>query len=134
MTVIDTSGAVDFLLGWGAAAGVERLLATEGEASAPDILVFEVISALRRQSQRGLLGDDRAQSALADLGDLRLRLFPSMALRGRAWELRHNLTAADALFIALAEALGEPLASKDRALLAAAGGAARVVGVIDLSS
>jgi predicted nucleic acid-binding protein len=53
-----------------------------------------------------------------DLGDLALELFPSLPLRRRAWELRDDLTAADALFVALSEALGEPLATKDRTLAA----------------
>jgi predicted nucleic acid-binding protein len=43
-----------------------------------------------------------------------------LPLRDRAWELRENLTAADALFVALAERLGEPLATKDRRLALAA--------------
>jgi len=43
-----------------------------------------------------------------------------LALRARAFELRENLTAADALFVALAEALGEPLATKDQGLVRSA--------------
>jgi predicted nucleic acid-binding protein len=54
------------------------------------------------------------------LGDLAVELYPSLPLRGRAWELRSNLTAADALFVTLAEQLGEPLATKDPALAKAA--------------
>ena len=45
---------------------------------------------------------------------------PTLALRDRAWELRENMTAADALFVALAERLDEPLATKDRGLARAA--------------
>jgi predicted nucleic acid-binding protein len=74
---------------------------------------------LRRQTLRGQLADGRAQAALADLGDMRLRLYPSLILRERAWQLRDNLTTADALYVALAEQLRQPLASKDSALLAA---------------
>ena len=119
MTVLDASGAIDYLLGWSAAEEVERLLSSERQLSAPDILIFEVIAALRRQTLRGQLADSRARAALADLGDMRLRLYPSLILRERAWQLRDNLTAADALYVALAEQLREPLASKDSALLAA---------------
>jgi predicted nucleic acid-binding protein len=60
----------------------------------------------------------RATGAIEDLGDLALTLFPSLRLRQRAWELRRNFTAGDALFVALAEELDEPLATKDRALAA----------------
>jgi predicted nucleic acid-binding protein len=55
-----------------------------------------------------------------DLGDLSMELFPALPFRNRAFDLRLNLTAADALFVALAESLGEPIATKDRGLAAAA--------------
>jgi predicted nucleic acid-binding protein len=116
VTVLDTSGAVDFLLGTGAAAQVEALIASEGELAAPDVLVFEVIAVLRRMAFARELPQKRARAAVEDLGDLPLDLFPSLPLRERVWALRRNLTAADALFAALAEALDEPLATKDRAL------------------
>ena len=120
MTVLDTSVVVDFLLGDGVAADVEALLTREGSAAAPELLVFEVLAVLRRAAQREVLTADRAKEALADLGDLPLELFASLPLRYRAWELRRNVTAADALFVALAEELGEPLATSDRRLAAAA--------------
>lgn len=116
MTVIDTSGAVDFLLGAGVAGEVEALMEIEGELAAPDLLVFEVLAVLRRQTLRSELSATRATGAVQDLGELPVELLPSLPLRGRAWELRSNLTAADALFVALAEQLGEPLATKDSAL------------------
>ncbi|MGH2984566.1 MAG: type II toxin-antitoxin system VapC family toxin [Solirubrobacterales bacterium] len=116
MTVLDTSGAVDFLLGAGVAGEVEALMESEGELAAPDLLVFEVLAVLRRQTVRRALSATRATGAVQDLGELPVELLPSLPLRGRAWELRRNLTAADALFVALAEQLGEPLATKDSAL------------------
>ena len=119
MTVLDASGAVDYLLGWSAAEDVGRLLTAERNLPAPDIIVFEVLSVLRRQALRGALPEERARTALEDLGDMRLALYPSGLLSGRAWELRENMTAADALYVALAEGLGEPLATKDEALIAA---------------
>ncbi|MDQ2760721.1 MAG: type II toxin-antitoxin system VapC family toxin [Actinomycetota bacterium] len=120
MTVIDSSGVVDFLLGTGVAAPIEMMLEREGELAAPDLLVFEVLAVLRREARRGLAAD-RATAAAGDLGDLPLALFPTLALRGRAWALRHNLTAADAIFVALAEHLDEPLATKDLPLATAVG-------------
>jgi predicted nucleic acid-binding protein len=119
VTVIDTSGVVDYLLGFGAAHEVERLIEAEGELAAPDVLVFEVIAVLRRLYLRGELTEDRAAAAIADLGDVPLTIFPSMPLRERVWGMRANLTAADALFVALAQQLSESLATKDRALAAA---------------
>lgn len=120
MTVIDTSGVVDFLLADGVAGEVEELMTREGELAAPDLLVFETLAVLRRATLRGGLAETRAAGAVLDLGDLPIELFPSLPQRERAWELRENLTAADALFVALAEELGEPLATKDLGLADAA--------------
>lgn len=120
MTVIDTSAVIDYLIADEAADAVEELFSREGTLSAPDLLVFEVLAVFRRDVFRGLLSGDRAQGAVSDLGDLAIDLFPSMDLRSRAWELRHNLTTADALFLALAELLDEPFATKDRHLIKAA--------------
>jgi predicted nucleic acid-binding protein len=126
VTVLDTSAAIDFLLGDGVAADVESLLARERTLAAPDLLVFEVLAVLRRDVLRGTVGSQRAQGAIEDLGDLAVDLFPSIVLRERAWELRENLTVGDALFVALAEQLAEPLATKDRGLVSAARRHARV--------
>jgi predicted nucleic acid-binding protein len=120
VTVLDTSAAIDYLLAGGVAGAVVELLSQTGTASAPDLLVFEVLAVLRRDLARGELDERRAQGAVDDLGDLAVELFPTLALRTRAFELRNNLTAADALFVALAELLDEPLATKDRALANAA--------------
>ena len=116
MTVVDSSGIVDFLLGIGAADSVAALLDREGELAAPDLLVFEVLAVLRREATREL-SEARAGGAVQDLGDTPLALFPSLVLRDRAWTLRRNFTIADAVFIALAEQLAEPLATKDRSLV-----------------
>jgi len=133
VTVLDTSAVVDFLLGDGVVAEVEVLLSSEGMASAPDLLVFEVLAVLRRDVQRGALTAERAGAAIDDLGDLAIDLYSTLPLRTRAWELRENLTAADALFVALAEELREPLATKDSGLASAAQSHARVE-VIELTS
>lgn len=116
MTVLDTSAVVDFLLGVGAAEQVRALMSSEGELAAPDVLVFEVLAVLRRQALRGEVAEDRAAGAVFDLGDLPIELFPSLPLRGRVWAMRGSLTVADALFVVLAEQLGEPLATGDSAL------------------
>jgi predicted nucleic acid-binding protein len=120
MTVLDCSAVVDYLLGTGAADEVEGILEAEGPAAAPDLLVFEVLAVFRRDVRRGVMDARRASGAVEDLGDLWIEYFPTAFLRERAWELRENLTAADALYAALAEWLGEPLATKDRGLAAVA--------------
>jgi len=120
VTVLDTSGVLDYLLAEGVAEEVGDLLAAQGPAAAPDLLVFEVLAVLRRAVLRGELSAERANGALDDLGDLAVELFSSLPLRRRAFELRDNLAAADALFVALGELLEEPLATKDVALATAA--------------
>ena len=120
MTVLDTSGLVDFLLGDESQAAVAQLLRDEGRVGAPELVVFEVIAVLRRQVLRGDLEAQRAAGAIEDLGDFPVDLYPALPLRQRVWELRASLTAADAIFVALAEQLEEPLATKDRHLAAAA--------------
>lgn len=120
MTIIDTSAVVDFLVGEEAADEVEALFARERTLVAPDVLVFEVLAVFRRHVRRGAISSERATGAIEDLGDLAIEIFPALPLRDRVWELRDNFTAADALFVALAERLGEPLATKDRGLGTAA--------------
>lgn len=126
MTVLDTSCVVDLLLGDEAAAEVWELLRDDGGAAAPDLLVFETLAVLRRQVLHGNLDARRAAGAVDDLADVPLTLFPAMALRERAWELRSSIATADALFVALAEQLDEPLATKDRRLARSAKRHARV--------
>lgn len=130
MTVVDSSAVIDFLVGEVAADEVAGLLAGEGVLAAPDLLVLEVLAVLRRLAMRGLVAGERARAAIDDLGDFPVELFPTLPLRGRAWELRANLTAGDAIFVALAERLAEPLATKDRGLAAAAATHAGVDAIV----
>jgi predicted nucleic acid-binding protein len=119
VTVLDSSVVVDYLLDDPAASRVGVWIEQQEPLAAPDLVVFEVLAALRRLAFRGDLNDDRALNAVADVGEAPIELFPTMALRWRAWELRHNFTVADGLVVALAEELGESLATADTALAAA---------------
>lgn len=120
MTVIDTGVAVDLLLHTGVAEEARDYVRQPAPLAAPDVLVFEVVAVLRRFTFRGYVEADRAAGAIDDMDDLRLEISSTMPLRKRAWELRENMSAADALFVALAERLDEPLATKDGSLVAAA--------------
>jgi predicted nucleic acid-binding protein len=120
LTVVDASIVVDHLMERGAFARATSLFKDDAPPIAPDVLVFEVISAIRRALLRAETSDARASAAVNDLGDLRIELSPSLKLRERAWELRHNLSAGDALYVALAERLDEPLATRDHRLVRAA--------------
>lgn len=129
--MLDTSGVVDLLTEGPASQMVGELLAVERELAAPDVLVFEALSVIRRNALRGSLAPARASAAVEDMAGMPVHLFASLPLRSRAWELRENLTTADALFVSLAERLGEPLATKDRSLAKAVSSLA-LVDVIPL--
>jgi predicted nucleic acid-binding protein len=81
---------------------------------------------VRRYAAAGEVDAERGREALADLADFPLRRYPHDFLLTRVWELRNNLTAYDAVYVALAEALGAPLLTRDRRLAAAPGHHAQV--------
>jgi predicted nucleic acid-binding protein len=116
VSVLDASAALEFLLGTAAGRAVEARLLSVRAFAAPELLPFEVLAVLRRHERRGVLTAQRGTDALADLHQLPLTLFSTRALLWRAWELRHNFTAADAMYVALAEALEEPLLTGDQPL------------------
>jgi len=88
---------------------------------APHLLDVEVAHVVRRYAATGELDAERGREVLADLADFPLHRYPHDFLLPRIWELRNNLTAYDAVYIALAEALGAPLLTRDRRLAAAPG-------------
>lgn len=84
--------------------------------AAPDLLRVEVVSVLRRQVATSLITATQASAAVDDLLDLPLSVFPTAPLLRRAWQLRDNLTAYDACYVALAEALDCTLLTADARL------------------
>ena len=87
----------------------------------PDLLRVEVSSVLRRHANNGQLTAEQAESAVGDLLAFPITVFPTAPLLGRVWELRHNLTAYDACYVALAEAVQQPLLTADHWLANAPG-------------
>ena len=100
--------------------GARRRLRGE-RLAAPELIDLEVVSVLRRQFRRGALDGRRAAQALSDLADMPLERARHRALLDRCWELRGNLTVYDAVYVALAEALGTTLLTGDLRLAAAPG-------------
>jgi predicted nucleic acid-binding protein len=76
---------------------------------APDVVEPETLNALRRLARSGAVTDRRATEAASDLGRVRLIRYPHAPLRERVWALRAELTAYDAAYLALAEALDDPV-------------------------
>lgn len=126
MIVVDASAVLEILLQTPAAPRVSRRIFASGETlHAPHLLDVEIAQVLRRYARSGVISSDRGAEALTDLADLPLNRYPHFVLLPRIWQLRHNVTAYDAAYLALAEALDAPLLTRDRAL-AAAGGRVRV--------
>src|ERR1700722_7812451 len=120
--VVDASAILEVLLRTPVAPAIEERLFERGETlHAPHLLDLEVLQVLRRYAAAGEISAERAREALDDLAAFRLRRWAHDALALRIWELRQNLTAYDAAYVALAEALGAPLLTRDRRLASAPG-------------
>ena len=88
---------------------------------APELIGLEVVSTLRRLTAAARIEPSRAALAVTDFVDLPLVLAPHGPLLARCWELRENVTAYDAAYVALAELLEVPLVTMDRRLARAPG-------------
>lgn len=117
MIVLDASAAVLALLNDGHA----RRLMSHEPVAVPHLADSEITSALRGGVVRGDLSADEAGAALVGWARLGMRRFGARPLLGRVWSLRENLTAYDATYVALAEALGCELVTADSRLAGAPG-------------
>lgn len=117
MIVLDASAAVLGLLGDGEA---RRTLSAE-DVAVPHLADSEVLQALRRQEHRGVLTREQAATATSAWGRLGLRRHGAVATLGRIWQLRENLSAYDATYVALAEMLDCHLMTADAKLARAPG-------------
>jgi predicted nucleic acid-binding protein len=127
--VIDASVAVSVLADAEHAPWAEAQLSTAGADRSlwvPHLIDAEVGQALRREVAFGRLSEDRAGAALLDLTRMPFRRIDHIGLIQRAWELRHNFSFYDGLYVALAEGLDVPLVTLDRRLARAAGDATKV--------
>jgi predicted nucleic acid-binding protein len=126
LIVVDASAVLEVLLQTSIASDVSRRIFRAGETlHAPHLLDVEAAQVLRRYVRSGVISANRGAEALTDLADLPLNRYPHFVLLPRIWELRHNVTAYDAVYLALAEALDASLVTRDRAL-ALAGARTRV--------
>lgn len=117
VTVIDAGVVVDAIL-----QRVDGERAFGGELVAPHLLDSEVTHALRRHVARGVLTEQQGLDAIRYLGQLDIDRRPVTGLLARIWELRHTLTAYDATYVALAEALNaDALLTTDARLARAPG-------------
>lgn len=129
MPVVDASVVVTVLADAEHASWAEAQLSNGGADRSlwvPHLIDAEVGQALRREVAVGRLDEGRADAALLDLTRMPLRRIDHVGLIHRAWELRHNFSFYDALYVALAEGLDVPLVTLDRRLARAAGDATKV--------
>jgi predicted nucleic acid-binding protein len=87
-----------------------------GSLVAPELIDIEVMSVWRRDARAGRITEQRAQQAMAALAKVSVARAPHGPLVARIWELRHNLSAYDAAYVALAEVLDAPLLTADQRL------------------
>ena len=126
MLVVDPSAALAALTATDPAPGLVERLAEHGDLHAPHLIDTEILDALRRMTMIGELSDERAADARTDFAELSLTRYPHQPLSDRIWMLRHNLTAYDATFVALAETLDAPLVTCDTRVATAPAHHARI--------
>ncbi len=119
--VCDASAIVAALLD----SGPDGRWATEALAgadlAAPSLLPFEVANIIRQHELAGFVGADQAAQAHADLLDLAIEHWPYELIAARVWDLRANLSAYDASYVAVAELIDARLVTLDRRLARAPG-------------
>jgi predicted nucleic acid-binding protein len=126
MIVLDASVVVELLTNGALADSIRNDLSNRDESFiVPHLIDVEVMSALRRLVAGQRPGADRIDQFLAGLAALPAERYSHTPLLGRIWELRHNFTAYDAAYIALAEATNAVLYTSDAKL--SKGHRARVV-------
>ncbi len=128
MIVLDASAMLEQLLGTPKGQRIWEQYLVESESfHVPQLLDLEVAQGLRGYSRQGLLTEHRIAQALKDFLDFPLTRYPHDPLLPRIWTLRDNLTAYDAVYVALAEVLNIPLVTCDAHLAGAAGHSADLI-------
>ena len=116
LAVVDASTLVALLADAGdLGEWARRTLATQ-DLAAPHLVLFETANVLRRHARRGVLSEDQAALAHAELVTLPVELWPYDQVARRAWQLRANASVYDAAYLALAELLDAPLVTLDAGL------------------
>lgn len=122
MIVLDASALVELLLETSSGHQVATLIADPAIGlHVPHLADIEVTQALRRYARDGEVGASGAEAAISALHALDLQRHSHEPLLDRVWELRHNMSAYDAAYVALAEALNARLITCDGRLAKAPG-------------
>jgi predicted nucleic acid-binding protein len=125
LVIVDASAVLEWLLQTRVGIKIFNKIAGE-EVHAPHLLDIEVAQSLRRMVRKRLVAESRAQFALYDLADAHIIRHPHVTFLPVVWALRHNISAYDAVYVALAEAHEATLLTCDAKLAAAPGHMAHV--------
>lgn len=117
MIVVDASAALTALL----RSGPARQAIADEQVHVPHLVDSEIASALRRRVAAGQVAADAAWTALRVWQRLGMTRYAAFSLLHRIWELRDNVSAYDATYVALAEFLDCPLLTADARLARAPG-------------
>lgn len=127
MIVLDASAAVHLVLNSSVGQRVaERIAEPSQSLHAPHLVDLEVAQVLRRYVHLTEISVQRAQIALQDFIDLDVQRYDHHSFLDRIWQLRDNLTAYDAAYVALAEVLDAVLLTTDARLAGAPGDRVRI--------
>lgn len=119
--VLDASVVVAALTDLGPDGSWAEAIIRSDFIAAPELLLVESANVIRRLERASIISTLQASTAHADMLRLDIALFPYEPVADRVWTLRHNLSAYDAWYAALAESLGCPLATLDHKMAQAAG-------------
>jgi predicted nucleic acid-binding protein len=108
---------------------IRTRLVTEPVVAAPALIDLEFTNVLRGLVAKGFVALPDAELALAEFLQAPIQRYQHESLVPRVWQLRENLTAYDAAYVALAEALGTDLLTIDRGIGGAPGIRCRVLVV-----
>ena len=103
-----------------------RLLSSRETLHAPHLIDLEVCQVLRRYLLNRDLTAGRAAEAIEDFQSIRIFRYPHRIFLDRIWELRSNMTAYDAAYVAIAETIGAPLLTSDKRLASTSNHSARI--------
>jgi predicted nucleic acid-binding protein len=126
MIVIDSSALINVLVYPRPSRQLRRRLDGDESLVAPHLLDLEMLSVLRGLTLAGEISEDRAGVVRDDFAEVPVERFPHAGLADRVWALRHNLTAYDAAYVALAEILDCPLVTSDSRMARASGHRAKL--------
>ena len=126
MLIVDASCLYEVVADTARSEQVRARLSLDTDQAAPHVIDAEVLGIIRRDLMLGRLDHTAANQAVDDLREWPAERFGHRMLLGRAWDLRDRVRTWDGLYVALAEALDAPLATRDAKLASASGHTAKI--------